>query len=252
MHHEFHFSLSKNVVRICCVALSKFITMSVVKPPRKRPSSAMATDINPRTKIRKISKSTVPVGFLTVDKRQFYHMQSMQSYYIKSDEEYLDSGDECEHDVLYEHLNIEAKSELSDAEKAFVNLWNDFVKKIRSFGIQHVLNVCSRFIEAHAHDIIQQGLYGCVLHHFCCLHDGSLLKSTNVAFLVQQMHKHMKIKSFQNVDMSGFNHPPQMQPTKKRSREAEQPKELKPPKRPRMEKVHQTRYSLRSESVTFG
>lgn len=196
MHNRnVNFSSSESVFR--SVSSSVFAMSFVIKSPRKRPINHLDVNIDlVPAKRRRIAKTFVPMPIIG---RTFYHMQTLQPFSVKVNDELEDSDDDYEeidqirlqksiHDRLLEVTN--------EGERKLMNLWNTFIGKYKiMFGDGHIRMLCRLFIDCHVRDIVRQKIYRNFVLHLTSLYDFELLSASDVMELVQQMREHMKIDS---------------------------------------------------------
>lgn len=170
--------------------------MSKPKPPRKTVQSAFEASIEAGIKKRKTAPKRV-VRFQSVNKRQFYHSQSLQPYTIDADvADSTDSEDDFQlMDIEHHQKIVDENRQLSTDQKKIANLWNEFIEKCYQFGMKHVKNVCKAFIDAHIHQIRHEKLYNDLMLHLCSLHHGNLLTPKDFHAVVEYLQvDHMGIQ----------------------------------------------------------
>lgn len=146
---------------------------------------------------RMVIDSIVPVKTISIDKRQFYHIQSHQAFLVDSNSAAADdSADDNECVSWYQHIHqmeINHQRYLNEGEKEMFNLWNAFVDGQKCFGLKHTRTICDRFITLHIRDILQKKLYRNFLLHLCVLNDNGFLEAKDYMELVQNVQSYMGI-----------------------------------------------------------
>lgn len=217
--------------------------------PRKRANNQIDPDFESHyAKRRRLDKNANDkIQCVPINKRHFYHIQSLTPYLIENNNAAEDSEDDDEYKRLYQQIHkteLNKHQFLNDGEKQMMNLWNRFIESQPGIGLKHMKIICQLFIDEHIWDILKGNLYPNWLLHLCELNNSELLSPSEYIDVVQYTQMYLgltRIKSL--MDAQKWTAPKKR--GRKRSRSATNNNKVE-----EEQSTKNKRYHTRSNSLT--